>query len=254
MNYLQVISQVTLRMSASIAISMLFAVSAYSAPTITEAEVSQYLEDNPNFLVDNPHLIQRTIAYSRGLENERLIAERLAIIKEAKPKLQFIDRSDTKSSQPKIEVIEFSDYQCIPCKKSHPYVRDFAINNNDVSVISLPLPIYGEISDFAAKASLAAYRQGKFSTFHDNMMALRGPLSYNIIIQTATQSGVNIPQMQKDITTPEVNHYLVMIKELAEQLGVRGTPTYVINGDITAGEVNAKKLHAIKKYIANNNP
>src|ERR1041385_4852832 len=61
-----------------------------------------------------------------------------------------------------VTIVEFFDYECPHCKEMAPQVANMMQNDKNLKVIFKPLPIFGSMSVFAAKAGLAAAKQGKF--------------------------------------------------------------------------------------------
>ena len=100
----------------------------------------------------------------------------------------------------------------------------------------------GPESLIAARASLAARKQGKYEAFHIALMTLRGRLSEPAIFQTALEVGLDTKQLQKDMQSPEVLSHIRKSRQLGEALSVRGTPAFIINGTIIPGALRDGQL------------
>ena len=82
-------------------------------------------------------------------------------------------------SDAKIEVIEFSDFQCPFCARVYPTVKRIEEEyGENVRIVfkHLPLRIHSKAQDAHAAAE-AAHRQGKFWEMHDKIFGNRGQLS-----------------------------------------------------------------------------
>ncbi len=56
----------------------------------------------------------------------------------------------------------------------------------------------------AARAALAANRQGKYEAFHDAMMAVRGPFDDAEIYRVAGSVGLDLARLKRDMAAPQV--------------------------------------------------
>jgi protein-disulfide isomerase len=92
-------------------------------------------------------------------------------------------------------------------------------------------------SEEAAKASLAAARQGRFKPFHDAMFALGRP-SAETIAQALRQSGVSPPPAQDAEARSEIEKNY----SIARAIGGTGTPTFVVGDRVVQGAVGYDNL------------
>jgi protein-disulfide isomerase len=82
----------------------------------------------------------------------------------------------------------------------------------------------------AARAAVAAQKQGKFWEMHDKIFANQRALSPDNLKQYAQQIGLNVAEFEKDMTSPEVQKQIDDDMKLAQEAEVRGTPTLFLNG------------------------
>lgn len=88
---------------------------------------------------------------------------------------------------------------------------------------------YHKFADPAARASMAAHKQGKFWEFHDELF-LTKPLNNDAINNIAVKLGLDIEQFNKDMSSPEIKQQIQKDLLDAQKAGVTGTPTIFING------------------------
>ena len=93
----------------------------------------------------------------------------------------------------------------------------------------------------AARWSLAAAEQGKFEAFHKAMFAAGRP-DADTIEAAATRAGLDLDRARKVIAEPRVEAELKQNLALARQLGIDGTPSWVIGEQLMAGAVGQKVL------------
>ncbi len=222
-----------------------FAASGADPTRSEEQRVLEYLRAHPGFLLENPDLLERSAALQRqqaesaGVEGRRqrirgreasLLASNLTAVRGAP------DAANT--------MIEFSDYQCLPCKKSTPEVEAFLQEHADVRLIHLQLPVYGSQSIMAARAALIANRSGKFEPYHAAMMQAPVPVDMQTIERALSLAGVSARTFSVESIDPELSGYLDEVRAFATELGTVGTPTFILNGRIIHGGVTRETLRA----------
>ena len=188
-----------------------------------------YLISHPKILVEMAAALQKQ-QQAQWQETAKKVVPQTA-------KALFNSNESPMAGNPKgdVTMVEFFDYECPHCKELTPQVTDLIKTDKDLKVIFKPLPIFGSMSVFAAKAGLAAAKQGKFSAFHDALMAVQtDPLTQAIVLKTAEQAGLNIQQLQTDMKNPMFDTELKQNEKLARDLKLTGTPASImakINGD-----------------------
>ncbi len=132
------------------------------------------------------------------------------------------------NSQGDVTLVEFFDYQCPHCKDMSQVVDQLVQQDPNLRVIYKEFPIFGRSSVFASKAALAANKQGKYDQLHDELMATENPLTEKKVMLAAQKAGLDINQMKKDMASDAVKQELNGNMKLGQQLGIMGTPAFVI--------------------------
>ena len=104
---------------------------------------------------------------------------------------------------------------------------------NDVNFVykQFPLPATMHPNAMpAAKAAVAAGKQGKFWEMHDIMFQNNRELGFEKLKEYAGKIGLDVARWEKDYNSPDVDQQIQ--KEMAEgrQADVSGTPTFFVNG------------------------
>jgi protein-disulfide isomerase len=141
----------------------------------------------------------------------------------------------------KIAVIEFSDYACTYCRKSVPDVEALIAANREIKVVIRELPIIAEGSPDAARMGLAAAEQGKFEAFHKAMFA-RGRVDPGSIAAAAAEAGLDMERARRTAADPRVEAEIKRNLDYARQLGIEGTPSWVIGDQMLNGAVGVEEL------------
>jgi protein-disulfide isomerase len=141
------------------------------------------------------------------------------------------------SANPKITIVEFGDFACPYCKKSFPKMREISVKYKDnVKVIFRDMPLQ-ENSLVLAMAGRCAGEQGLFWLMHDKLFQNQGVKSADELTELANQIGADISRFKNCLNSSK---YIKQIqKDLSDgqYLGVRGTPTWFVNGVKVEGDV-----------------
>ncbi len=144
-----------------------------------------------------------------------------------------------------VTVVVFSDFQCPYCARATPAVKELeSAYPDDVRLVwkHLPLPFHPNAMP-AALAAEAAREQGgsvKFWAMHDKLFANQGALSEITYEQYARELGLNQTRFKKDVADPRLRARVQEDAQLAQTLGVNGTPTFVVNGEKVVGSAALK--------------
>ncbi|MBU2456366.1 DsbA family protein, partial [Patescibacteria group bacterium] len=144
----------------------------------------------------------------------------------------------TGSIDPKIVIVEFADFSCPLCKNSFSKIRTISLKYKDnIKIIFRDFPIH-ENSINLALAGRCAGEQGLFWQMHDKLFQSQGDLTSDHLVSLATQIGVDAKKFNDCLNSQK---YLTSIKKDfydGELLGVKGTPTWFINGQKIEGDIS----------------
>ena len=153
----------------------------------------------------------------------------------------------------KVTIVEFSDFQCPFCGRVMETLQQLEKSyGRDVRWVFKhnPLPMHPD-APYAAKASIAAGRQGKFWEMHDKLFEannshLAGALSRDKVLEMARALRLDLEKFKRDADSPEVLDLIVADQAQAQKLSAFGTPSFFINGSKVVG---AQPLEAFKAVI-----
>lgn len=165
------------------------------------------------------------------------------------PDLTYVEAredDDVQSAGPvdaPVGLVVYSDYQCpfcakwsndtLPAMMQHADAGDLRIEWRDVIM-------YGDDSHRAARAAHAAGMQDKFWEFHDALYPdgehlQPDQLTEDALVQLAENLGLDTEQFRVDMNSQETNDLIDQYKTEAGELGVSGTPTFVLGGEPIVG-------------------
>jgi protein-disulfide isomerase len=180
-------------------------------------------------LVANPEILleaQRAFEAKQNREMNERVAGAFDTMKREEAQLAF------GPANAPITVIEFFDYKCGFCHAAQPWVVSLLNDRKDVRVIFKELPI---LSENSAQAAKAAHRQGKYLAFHNALMNARGDLNVDQVNQIAASVGIDVERMRKDMDDPKIEESINRVRQQATDLGINGTPAFVVNGKLVSG-------------------
>ena len=203
--------------------------------------IREYLLANPEVLVEAMQELERKQDGQRDAVAQKGVQENQAEL--------FRDSDSPIGGNPNgdVVIVDFNDYQCPYCKRTHQAMKSVVAADGKVKTIYKDLPILGEASKVAAIAALASVKQGKHTAFHNALMEFSGKLDRDKILEIAGSVGIDRAQLEKDMEDPKLKRTIERNLELASALGIRGTPAFVIGKQFVPGAVDAA---ALKQLIA----
>ncbi len=208
-----------------------------------KAEIEALVRD---WIARNPEAVLESIEAMRAREEA---AERLAQAARAAELAAELERDprDPVLGNPDgdVTLVEFFDYQCGYCKRMLEPMLDVARLDGGLRLVMKEFPILGPVSTTAARAALAARAQGGYEAMHLGLMRVRGRLTEEAVFQTASEAGLDVARLIRDMEAPEVDAHIARARELAQALSINGTPAFVIDGEVVPGAVGGERLAAL---------
>lgn len=200
--------------------------------------IHDYLRDHPE---DVDAALRKALEQHRVAEEERRKSNIRAFAKE----LQSDPDSPAVNSDGDVTVVEFFDYECPYCKAMAPKLRELMNSDKKLRFVFKDFPVLGPVSNFAARAALASRKQDKYIDFHFALMGVRGQLNNDMVLATAKEVGLDLTRLQEDMKAPEIDKILERNKVLGQNVGVEGTPAFVVGGTFVPGAVEINYLKDI---------
>jgi len=132
-----------------------------------------------------------------------------------------------------VTIVGFLDYQCPFSRSAVDLIEQvLATYPTEVKFVAkqFPLSLLHSNARNAARAALAAHRQGKFWEMHDLLYKNHQALDYESLLEYAKDAGLDVPQFAADMASPEIEAELSADITEGQRADVSGTPTYFIEG------------------------
>lgn len=201
-----------------------------------EQIMRDYLLENPELLLDVGRLLEQKQA-----EDEQ--KKRVAGVTENAEEI-FRSPADYVAGNPNgdVTMVEFFDYNCSWCKKGMPEVMQLLEKDKGLRFVLKEFPIFGEDSEYAARAALAARKQGKYWELHLAMLGHEGKIKKDDVDRIAQETGLDLDRLRKDMEMPEIAEAILRNQELAQRLAINGTPAFIIGSTVVPGYLPAEGL------------
>lgn len=134
-----------------------------------------------------------------------------------------------------VTVVEFFDYNCGYCKRGLPEVQRLIHDDKKVRFVFKELPILSTGSLEAARVALAAKKQGKYWEFHQAMLGSKGQANEASALKIAEALGLDMAKVKADMASDAVKSELQSDLLLAKQLGINGTPHFLVGAKSIPG-------------------
>jgi protein-disulfide isomerase len=208
----------------------------------TEAEVLQIIRKHPEVILESI-LSYQDQQQQKQEQSRRELLENFKNNPDA-----FIGESPkTQNVKQKIVLVEFSDFQCPFCGEANKTVNQFMkAHQEEVTLVYKHFPltqIHPEAIP-AAKAAWAANQQGKFWQYHDKLFAQQDNLGDKLYINIANKLNLDIEKFNQDRYGDAAELAIKQDVEIAEKLGVQGTPFFVMDGRVFEGAVPLSVLES----------
>jgi protein-disulfide isomerase len=148
-----------------------------------------------------------------------------------------------------VTVVEFFDYRCGYCKRVAGAVTQLQQDDPNVRIVYKDYPILGEGSVLAARAALASSAQGKHLAFHEALLASEEDLTPETIFALATAVGLDTEKLHRDMESPSIQTAIERNRTLARELGINGTPGFIVGTELVPGALELKDLQNLVNQV-----
>lgn len=205
-----------------------------------EAIIREYLAKNPDIMLDALQAAEDRI---KGESRDKASA---ALVQRRREVFDDPDAPVAGNPQGDATLVEFFDYRCPYCKQVEPSIEALVAGDPQLRFVYKEFPVLGPDSVTAARAALAARKQGKYDALHHALMALKGQVNDASVLKVAASVGLDLDRLTRDMAAPDIDRMLKANVDLAEALDIHGTPGFVIGNEIVPGAVS---LDALKQLI-----
>lgn len=220
---------------------------AAAAQSFTEAQRAEIQKIVREYLLANPDVLEEV---SVELSKRQALAEAAKQSSAVKKHSEALFNSPrgviVGNRQGDVNFVEFFDYNCGYCKRAMADMMDLMKADPKVRVVLKEFPVLGQGSVEAAQVGVAVRMQDpsgkKYLDFHQKLLSSRGQIDKTKAVAAAREAGADMARLEKDMVSPEVKATLEENFRMAEDIGLNGTPSYVIGEQVVVGAVGLEQL------------
>lgn len=216
---------------------------------MTAAERELFRKEVRDYLMAHPEVLIEAIQVLEDRQNsQRTVVERDAIAQHGEA--LFNDDHSFVGGNPEgdITLVEFLDYRCGFCRRAHPEVAELLARDGNIRWVVKEFPILGPESTLASRFAISVLQIAgpePYAQVHDDLMTLRGPVTPEALRRIADQNRLDVERVMAGMDAPEVNAAIEANMALARNLGINGTPTFVLHDRFLRGYVPLDQLQDI---------
>lgn len=216
-------------------------------PTFDQAQTEAIEKIAREYILTHPEIVQQALQIA---DAQRLVLAEKSLAQ------AILARRDLLVNDPgspsvggagaDVTVVEFLDFRCGFCRRAAPIVKELLFKDTNVRFVFKDFPILGPDSVAAARIALAAHRQdqARYAELHDAIYTTDGPIDEAGVLALAASLGLDVERLKADMNDPEIDAIIARNEQLAQQLDIRGTPTFVIGTKILPGFSTIEQLQA----------
>lgn len=234
-----------LGLAALLPLAPMTALAQEGSKTFSEAEKAAIGEVVREYLLENPQLMLEVMDALEAYESEAEAKQQAAAIAANREGLEQ-DGFSFVAGNPDgaITVVEFFDYRCPYCKQVAEDMTKLIERHDDVRLVLKEFPILGPNSTIASEAAIAAIPQGKYLDFHFALLESKGTLDRAKVMEIAEAEGLDTDKLARDMESARVDRIIDTNHDLAREIGVRGTPAFVIGDSLIPGAASIEEIEA----------
>jgi protein-disulfide isomerase len=235
------------RTIAAIALALCVAPAAVRAQSFSDAQRSEMEGIIKNYLVAHPEVLEEMSAELSKRQAAADSEKHQAAVKKNADALFNSSRGVVLGNRDgDVTFVEFFDYNCGYCKHAMGDMLSLLKSDSKLKVVLKEFPVLGPGSVEAAQVAVAVRMQDpsgkKYLDFHQKLLGGRGQADKARALSAAKDAGIDMARLDKDMASPEVRSTLEENFKLAEEMGLNGTPSYVIGKQVVVGAIGLDGL------------
>jgi len=206
------------------------------------AEIRNYLLENPEVIMEAVQALEDRQAQAQATADRDFIAANASAI--------FDDDVSWVGGNPDgdVTVVEFMDYRCGFCRRAAPEVEKLLQNDGNVRLIVKEFPILGEQSVIMSRFAIATLQiagDAAYKSVHDVMLAADGDMSEPRLRRIAGDLNLDADAILAHMSSDDVTQVIARNRALAQNLNIRGTPSFIVGEEILRGFLPADQMGAV---------
>lgn len=216
-------------------------------------KIHDYIVQHPEVLVEAMEGMQRKkVEESNKQASDYLAKNKLLVETDGAPPMLGNKDGD-------ITIVVFYDYSCGFCKQANEFANELLKKDPKVKIVLRPIPILGEASVYATKIAMAVHKisEEKFPLIHNGLMSMK-VINEEAVKELLAANKIDYSIVENEVSSFSVKQAVNKNFDLARNIGIKGAPSYVINGIFVPGLIDTEKFTTIigelRRVPAQSNP
>ncbi len=210
------------------------------------AEIRNYLLENPEIIMEVIGILDERRAAGAASAEASMVADNAGAI--------YDDGYSFVGGNPDgdVTIVEFVDYQCGFCRKSHPEMRELVESDGGIRLVVKELPILGPGSELASRAAISTLiSEGPeaYERLNHALMALDGQVTEAALDRALADVGLDPARVRAGMDDDEITRRLRETRGLAQTLEISGTPTFVFGDRMVRGYVELAAMRGLVEQL-----
>lgn len=186
------------------------------------------------YLLAHPEVIREAVDKLQANEQAAAAKASTAALKTYRSHIERDPRDIVIHPAGKVTVTEFFDYRCGYCKLAAPEVVKLIDQNPDIRFVFKQFPIFGGVSDTAAKVALTPQGKAKAFDLYKSWMGEKA-LDDALLDKDLQAAGIDPAAARKAAESPAIEQQILDTRALAANLKIEGTPAFVVGDTLIPG-------------------
>ncbi|MEM9221474.1 MAG: DsbA family protein [Pseudomonadota bacterium] len=228
--------------AGAVVVAGLAATGAQAQDVLSRGDVETIVRE---YLLANPEVLEEafTALQTRRQEAEEeartasLVAYRDAL--EASPHDAVIGNPEGD-----VTLVEFFDYNCGFCRRAMDDLNTLMEEDPNLRVVLKEFPVLGQQSMEAAAVSISVNQlhPEAYGEFHERLMRVHGQADGDVALSIAEEMELPRAALEENMRSDDVRDVVQQGYEVAQALGLSGTPSYVVGDAVEFGAVGYEQL------------
>lgn len=212
----------------------------------TQAPDQQAIENVVrNYLIQNPEVL---LEAQSALETKqaRAAQEQAKAVLSANRDALYDPKHDAVFGNPEgdVTVYEFFDYNCGYCKRALPDMEAILKSDTKVRFVMKEFPILGpdSVKAHIVAQAFKSLMPEKYDQFHQVLLGAQERATEDSAIADAVELGADEAQLRDKMKDPAITGAFQKTYQLAQQLNITGTPSYIIGDELVPGAIGVEGL------------
>lgn len=218
------------------------AIVSAQAEDFSKTDIEKIVRD---YLVENPEIIRDAMQELERRETAAAEAARIAAVSDSEGIL-FNSTRQVVLGNPEgdVTLVEFFDYNCGFCKRAYGDMVRLIEEDKNLRIVLKEFPVLGQGSVEAAQVAVAVNDAApeKYAEFHEALLLQRGQANRASAVKAALEAGISEDALNTALATDSASQTIEEVYALANQLGLTGTPSYVVGDEVVMGAVGYNQL------------